>query len=137
MCNRRSRQEGIRRNADEPCLAPPFQRQQGMYTSINDLWCRRYAATGAREEPMRISRRNLLRWSAGAAPATSQTPLSQTAWAQAYPTRPVRVVVPVAAGGNNGLFHNTSDRGPDAIDLNVIARFASAFATVATSLARI
>jgi hypothetical protein len=37
--------------------------------------------------------------------------------------------------GNNDLFHNTSDRGPDAIDLDVIERFAGAFAAVATSLA--
>ena len=37
--------------------------------------------------------------------------------------------------GNNELFHNASDRGADAIDLNVIERFASAFATVTTSLA--
>jgi hypothetical protein len=39
--------------------------------------------------------------------------------------------------GNNDLFHNTRDRGPDAIDLRTIERFASAFATVATSLAGI
>src|SRR5262249_12783114 len=37
--------------------------------------------------------------------------------------------------GSNDLFHNTSDRGADAVDLNVIERFAGAFATVATSLA--
>ena len=37
--------------------------------------------------------------------------------------------------GNNDLFHNTSDRGADAVDLEVIERFASAFATVATTLA--
>jgi hypothetical protein len=37
--------------------------------------------------------------------------------------------------GNNDLFHNTSDRGAGAVDLNVIERFASAFATVTTSLA--
>jgi hypothetical protein len=37
--------------------------------------------------------------------------------------------------GNNDLFHNTGDRGPDAVDLNVIERFARAFATVAASLA--
>jgi hypothetical protein len=37
--------------------------------------------------------------------------------------------------GSNDLFHNTSDRGPDAVDLAVIARFASAFAQVATALA--
>jgi hypothetical protein len=37
--------------------------------------------------------------------------------------------------GNNDLFHNTSDRGPDAVDLNVIERFAKAFTMVTTSLA--
>ena len=37
--------------------------------------------------------------------------------------------------GNNALFHNTSDRGPDVIDLTIIERFATAFAMVATSLA--
>jgi hypothetical protein len=37
--------------------------------------------------------------------------------------------------GNNDLFHNLSDRGPGAIDLDVIGRFANAFATVAVSLA--
>ena len=37
--------------------------------------------------------------------------------------------------GNNDLFHNANDRGADAIDLNVMERFAGAFAMVATSLA--
>jgi hypothetical protein len=37
--------------------------------------------------------------------------------------------------GNNDLFHNASDRGVDAVDLNVIERFARAFAMVTTSLA--
>ena len=37
--------------------------------------------------------------------------------------------------GNNDLFHNTSDRGTDVVDLNVIERFARAFTIVATSLA--
>jgi len=37
--------------------------------------------------------------------------------------------------GKNELFHNPSDRGADVVDLKVIERFASAFATVATSLA--
>ena len=37
--------------------------------------------------------------------------------------------------GNNALFHNTSDRGADVVDLRAIERFAEAFATVATSLA--
>jgi hypothetical protein len=38
--------------------------------------------------------------------------------------------------GKNDLFHNPDDRGPDVVDLNVIERFASAFAAVATSLGR-
>jgi hypothetical protein len=37
--------------------------------------------------------------------------------------------------GNNDLFHNTSDRGPEAVDMKVIDRFASAFAMVTKSLA--
>ena len=37
--------------------------------------------------------------------------------------------------GNNELFHNTSDRGTDVVDLDVIERFAHAFASVAISLA--
>jgi hypothetical protein len=37
--------------------------------------------------------------------------------------------------GNNDLFHNTIDRGVDAVDLNVIERFARAFAMATTSLA--
>jgi hypothetical protein len=38
--------------------------------------------------------------------------------------------------GKNDLFHSPDDRGPDVIDLNVIERFAGAFAAVATSLCR-
>jgi hypothetical protein len=37
--------------------------------------------------------------------------------------------------GNNDLFHNPGDRGADTVDLNVIERFARAFAMIATSLA--
>ncbi|MGB9364965.1 MAG: hypothetical protein WCE79_03015 [Xanthobacteraceae bacterium] len=37
--------------------------------------------------------------------------------------------------GKNDLFHSPDDRGPDVVDLNVIERFATAFAAVATSLA--
>jgi hypothetical protein len=37
--------------------------------------------------------------------------------------------------GNNDLFHNTSDRGADTVDLNVIERFAKAFAMITASLA--
>jgi hypothetical protein len=37
--------------------------------------------------------------------------------------------------GGNDLFHNPADRGTAAVDLDVIARFARAFAVVATALA--
>lgn len=37
--------------------------------------------------------------------------------------------------GNNALFHNTSDRGLEAVDLTTIERFATAFAMVTKSLA--
>ena len=37
--------------------------------------------------------------------------------------------------GSNALFHNTHDQGPDTIDLDVIERFAGAFAAAATKLA--
>src|ERR1041385_7795892 len=48
---------------------------------------------------MKLYRRELLQFAtcAAALPATG------TAWAQAYPTRSVRVVVPVAAGGANDV----------------------------------
>src|SRR5712671_4608178 len=49
---------------------------------------------------MKPSRRKFLQWAvgAGALPA-----VAQKAWAQAYPARAVRVVVPVAAGGANDV----------------------------------
>jgi hypothetical protein len=37
--------------------------------------------------------------------------------------------------GNNDLFHNTSDRGADTVDLKIIERFAGALAAIAVSLA--
>ena len=39
--------------------------------------------------------------------------------------------------GNNALFHNTSDRGLEAVDLTTIERFAIAFAMVTKSLASV
>ncbi len=36
--------------------------------------------------------------------------------------------------GRNALFHNPLDRGPEAVDVDVIARFASAFTGVARKL---
>jgi tripartite-type tricarboxylate transporter receptor subunit TctC len=45
---------------------------------------------------MKLQRRHFLRLAAGAAALPAA---SGIAWAQAYPSRPVRIIVPVAAGG--------------------------------------
>jgi hypothetical protein len=37
--------------------------------------------------------------------------------------------------GRNALFHNPADRGPEAVDLEAIARFAAAFSAIAKTLA--
>ena len=49
---------------------------------------------------MKLARRNVLRV---ASYAVALTTVQRTAWAQAYPARAVRVVVPVAAGGANDV----------------------------------
>jgi len=49
---------------------------------------------------MKFPRRRILQWAACAAALPA---LSQTVRAQAYPARPVRVIVPVAAGGLNDV----------------------------------
>ncbi len=36
--------------------------------------------------------------------------------------------------GRNALFHNSADRGPEAIDATAISRFVDAFVQVATEL---
>ena len=45
---------------------------------------------------MKLPRRNFLHLAAGAAALPA---VSRFAWAQAYPTRPVRIIVGLAAGG--------------------------------------
>jgi tripartite-type tricarboxylate transporter receptor subunit TctC len=45
---------------------------------------------------MKLPRRNFLHLAAGAAALPA---VSRITWAQAYPTRPVRLIVPFPAGG--------------------------------------
>jgi tripartite-type tricarboxylate transporter receptor subunit TctC len=49
------------------------------------------------EDDMTISRR---RFASLVASAAALPPLTRTAWSQAYPSRPVRIIVGFAAGGN-------------------------------------
>src|SRR5262249_46946026 len=48
---------------------------------------------------MKLPRRKFFHRAAGAAGAAGLTAISRFAWAQAYPTRPVRLIVPVAPAG--------------------------------------
>src|SRR6185437_1550701 len=60
----------------------------------------RLANSGPEEQFVTISRRHLLHIAVGAAALPA---LSRFAWAQTYPSRPVRIIVGFAAGGPNDI----------------------------------
>ena len=95
------------------CIPSPDHRQprwEAIFASKNSITYNSNPQLVLRERP-RIARMVL-----GGTNETSPPPIpaigrmrcrapghAQTAWAQAYPARPVRVVVPVAAGGANDV----------------------------------
>src|SRR5262245_6292975 len=77
---------------------------------------------------MNLGRRNFLHLAAGAA-ALSMT--SQTARAQAFPTRPIKLVIPFPAGGiNDAIGRPWSDRMKPLLGTVVIENIAGAGGTV-------
>ena len=84
---RRLRQAHRRRNREVGQGDPGRQHQGGMKRRFTDI---------SERDVMKLPRRQFLHLAAGAAALPA---VSRIAWAQAYPTRPVRIVVGFAAGG--------------------------------------
>jgi hypothetical protein len=87
--------------------ASPIFRGQGSRNSWRPKTVR-LASQGQRKDAMTLPRRRLLHLAAGAAALPA---LSRFAWAQVYPTRHVRIVVGVAAGGPNDVLARIRGNG--------------------------
>jgi tripartite-type tricarboxylate transporter receptor subunit TctC len=97
---------------------------------------------------MKLQRRHFLHLAAGAAALPA---VSHFAWAQAYPTRPVTIIVPFAAGGTTDItarivgermsrtlgqaFHKVMQNAP-AVGDEGRQRMASAFASYGRVMAK-
>src|SRR5262245_36026815 len=66
------------------------------FCGLSTLVSRARARASGRGTPLKLPRRNFLHLAAGAAALPA---ISRFAWAQAYPSRPVHLIVPIAAGG--------------------------------------
>ena|SRR5437870_7314420 len=72
---------------------------------------------------MKLPRRNFLHLAAGAATLPA---LLRVAWAQAYPSRPITVIVPFAAGGSSDVIarivgeHMSRTLGQQFINENIV-----------------
>ena len=72
---------------------------------------------------MKLPRRNFLHLAAGAAALAA---LPRVAWAQAYPSRPITVIVPFAAGGSSDVIarivgeHMSRTLGQQFINENIV-----------------
>ena len=77
-------------------LAAASMPAAGVHSQLKSISCKRMAFNECWERPMKLPRRKFLHLAAGVAVLPT---LSHVAWAQAYPSRPVRIVVGDAAGG--------------------------------------
>src|SRR5262249_31284928 len=84
------------RQADVPSAGIPLRPSCAVYPRSRRAPAPICARASGRGTPMKLPRRQFLHLAAGAAALPA---VSRFAWAQAYPTRPVRLIVPIAPAG--------------------------------------